>query len=106
MEVQPRHTDRRTQTQWQSRECQLGQPPSATLTARRRRLLSCHDYTAGKSGLALKGPSVARCALSGVKQTSSGRYELAHRAAAVTWGDEDRVVLHMAPSPKAALLHL
>jgi hypothetical protein len=33
-----------------------GQPASATLTIQRRRLHSCHDYTAGKSGLAPNGP--------------------------------------------------
>ena len=53
--------------------------------------------------------SCYECPLLGVKRTSSGRYELAHRAAGapgLTWGDEDRVVLHTAPSPKDALLHL
>jgi len=68
VEVQPRHTGRRTRTQWQFRECQPGQPASATLTVRRRRLFSCPDYTAGKSGLALNGSIASRCpvlALSG-----------------------------------------
>ena len=63
MEVQPQHTGRRTQTQWQCRECQPGQPASTTLTVRRRMLHSCHDYTAGKFGLALNGSSAARCPL-------------------------------------------
>jgi len=62
VEVQPRHTGRRTRTQWQFRECQPGQPASATLTVRRRRLFSCPDYTAGKSGLALNGSIASRCA--------------------------------------------
>src|SRR5262249_8914299 len=88
VEVQRRHTGRRTRTLWQFRECQRGQPASATLTVRRKGLHSCLDYTAGKSGLAPNASSAARCPLLaqskhfanefqclllGVKRTSGGR---------------------------------
>src|SRR5438046_6917874 len=55
--VRPRRNGRRSQTQYRFQACRPDQPASAILTTQRRRLHSCHDYTAGKSGPALTDPA-------------------------------------------------